>query len=82
MFELLSQFNTILVTGPQRAGTRICAKMIAYDTGHEYVDEDSIGMDSLYRLYGLLETNRPMVIQCPVLCRHIHLLSEVMLQLC
>jgi len=76
MFEWLSEFDFILVTGPQRSGTRICAKMISYDTGHEYVDEDDIGMDSIYRLCGLMETNRPIVVQCPVLCRYIHFLSE------
>ncbi len=33
-------------------------------------------MDSMYRLCALLQTNRPKVVQCPVLCRYIHLFSE------
>jgi hypothetical protein len=39
MFEHLAMHNRIVVTGPQRSGTRIGAKMIAADTGHQFVDE-------------------------------------------
>jgi hypothetical protein len=39
MFEELVVHSHILVTGPQRSGTRICTKMIAVDTGHEYLNE-------------------------------------------
>ena len=38
MFEQLKN-RRILVSGPQRSGTRICAKMIAHDTGLSYIDE-------------------------------------------
>jgi hypothetical protein len=41
MFEHLKQ-KKILVSGPQRSGTRICAKMIAHDTGLPYVDETEV----------------------------------------
>jgi hypothetical protein len=40
MFEHLSQWPAIIVTGPQRSGTRIAAAMIAADTGKAYWDED------------------------------------------
>jgi hypothetical protein len=73
MFEWLASFDKILVTGPQRSGTRICSKMIAYDTGHEFIDEASISMDGMYRLNLFLEAARPLVIQCPVLCRYVHM---------
>lgn len=72
MFEWLSKFDRIFVTGPQRSGTRICAKMIAHDTGHEYFDENDINMDSFYNFSSLLEKKEKCVIQCPTLCRHIH----------
>jgi hypothetical protein len=75
MFEWLSRFNKILVTGPQRSGSRTCAKMIAYDTGHEYIDENDLGMDSLYGLCSFIDGNRKVVIQCPVLCRYVHMLG-------
>jgi hypothetical protein len=39
LFESLAVYPRILVTGPQRSGTRIAAKMIAEDTGHLFVDE-------------------------------------------
>jgi hypothetical protein len=73
MFEWLSKFKKILVTGPQRSGTRICSKMIAYDTGYEFIDEASIAGDSLYRLSHFLETERSLVIQCPIICRNVHM---------
>jgi hypothetical protein len=75
MFEWLAEFDKILVTGPQRSGTRICTKMIAYDTGHEYIDEDDIGLDSLYRLAPLLHNRQCLAVQCPALCRHVHIFS-------
>lgn len=73
MFSEFGKFEKILVTGPQRSGTRICAKMIAHDTGHKYVDEAMIGVDSLYRLKSLFERKQRIVVQCPALCRHIHM---------
>lgn len=76
MFEWLVNFDKILVTGPQRSGTRICAKMIANDTGFEFVDEASLAMDGLYRLNYFLNAARPLVIQCPVICRHVHMFND------
>jgi len=39
MFKYLTKYNHILVTGPQRSGTTIAAKMIAKDTRHKYIKE-------------------------------------------
>ncbi|HXW77882.1 MAG TPA: hypothetical protein VEJ84_00205 [Acidimicrobiales bacterium] len=39
MFEYLAVHKRIVVTGPQRSGTRIGAQMIAADTGQRFVDE-------------------------------------------
>lgn len=70
MFEYLKDFPVILVTGPQRSGTRICAKMIAHDTGHRFVDEREIHTDSVYELIQVIRYQRkgPVVVQCPALC--------------
>jgi hypothetical protein len=76
MFEWLTEFDRVLVTGPHRAGTRICAQMIAYDTGYEFVDEQDFGIDSLGGLRSHLRTRQQTVAQCPALCRHIHMLSK------
>ena len=40
MFENLIKYKTIIVTGPQRSGTRITSKAIAADTGHIYIEEE------------------------------------------
>ncbi|MCW2309731.1 hypothetical protein [Rhodobium gokarnense] len=39
MFEHLARFPRIIVTGPHRSGTTICARMIAADTGKVFVME-------------------------------------------
>lgn len=39
MFKKLRVHPKIIVTGCQRSGTRILAKMISHDTGHPYIDE-------------------------------------------
>ena len=39
MFEDLMSFEKIVVTGPQRSGTRLISHAIAEDTGHKHVDE-------------------------------------------
>jgi hypothetical protein len=76
MFEWLQPFSRIFVTGPQRSGTRICARMIAHDTGYDYIDETDFHFDSLYLLFSLLEKKERVVVQCPVLCRHAHLFGD------
>ena len=65
MFEWLSEFERIFVTGPQRSGTRICAKMIAHDIGYEFIDETQINMDSFYNFSSLLETKQKYVHSMP-----------------
>ena len=74
MFEHLEKFPRILVTGPQRSGTRIAATMIAEDTGHWFVGEEGIGVDSLNRLWRTLVTGRDVVIQAPCLMRDVPML--------
>jgi len=71
MFEKLKEFDNIVVSGPQRSGTRIVAKAIAHDTAKTYIDEKDIN----YHDYRLLEWHLlqgGVVIQCPALCHLIH----------
>ena len=75
MFEHLAKYNRIFVTGPHRAGTRICAKMIVHDTGHAYIDELDIKMDSLHLLSHHFHDSSRFVVQCPSLCRNVHMLA-------
>lgn len=76
MFEYLKDFSKIIVSGPQRSGTRICAKMIAHDLNYRYVDEGDIGVDSLNRLWGLWHRQKSFVVQCPALSRYVHLFAD------
>lgn len=65
----------ILVTGPQRSGTTICARMIAHDCGLEYIDEDQIGVDNLSLAHELFMARRDIVLQAPALARWCHKLK-------
>lgn len=58
MFEDLQCFPRILVTGPQRSGTRICARMVAKDVGHRYLDEREYAISEAGELSKKLESSR------------------------
>ncbi len=64
MFESLKQHKFIFVIGPQRSRTTITAKMIAYDTGYQYVDENRMNYN-LGAAYQLVDAETPFVLQCP-----------------
>jgi len=66
------QHKRIIVTGPQRSGTTICAHMISHDTGLEYIDEDRIGVDNLSLARNLFSSHKNCVLQAPALARHCH----------
>ena len=75
MFTHLKDFNWIWVCGPQRSGTRIGSKIIAHDTGHEWVQERDFNTDGLSSIYNLRiqkKLGERCVIQCPGLTRWIH----------
>ena len=71
MFENLSHHHAILVTGPQRSGTRITGKMIAHDTGLRFVDEEDIEFRRLDILNPLFEKGG-VVVQAPALSSICH----------
>jgi SAM-dependent methyltransferase len=68
MFENLAHYQHIIVTGPQRSGTRIAAHAIAQDTGKRYVDEQEFGIHDVQRLQELLDAETGLVVQCPAVC--------------
>jgi len=76
MFEFLAPFSKILVSGPQRSGTRICAKIISHDVGHRYIDEEDFGVEYEKRFFMFLGTNQRLVIQCPGMCHCIQQFSS------
>jgi len=65
MFEYLKEYDEILVTGPQRSGTTICARMIAHDTGHTYIDEARFKIWYGDEALKVARENRPCVVQGP-----------------
>jgi hypothetical protein len=71
MFEHLAAETRIVVTGPQRSGTRIAAQMIAGDTGHRFVDEADFNFidEQLWR--DVLASDDPFVVQCPTMFRFV-----------
>ena len=71
MFEHLGVFDKIIVTGPQRSGTRICARMIAADTGHTYVDKDEYGVHDVASFAEILERSQ-IVVHAPAMSRFVH----------
>lgn len=73
MFEHLARYDQILVSGPQRSGTTIAAKMIAQDTGHRYVDEDEFNVHSEEAFTNLLTKHR-IVVQCPSMS---HIIDQI-----
>jgi hypothetical protein len=73
MFEWMSdRFEKIIVTGPQRSGTTICARMIAQDTGYHFHIEMDVGVNRLDLLQELMRHHTSFVVQCPALCRYVH----------
>lgn len=64
MFEHLARWARIVVTGPQRSGTTICAQMIAMDTGHAFIDEVEFSVYDHGCFARLLERER-IVVQAP-----------------
>jgi hypothetical protein len=70
LFEDWAVHLRIVVTGPQRSGTRIAAKMIAEDTKHTYVDEREFGVFNPQRWRQVLQSER-IVVQAPTMFKEI-----------
>ena len=75
MFEQLASHPKIIVTGPQRSGTNICARMIAHDIGHTFLAEQAVGINRLIKLMECLEHPKPVVIHGPAFSRYVHCLK-------
>lgn len=71
MFEYLGRFARILVTGPQRSGTTICARMIADDLGYEFLPEESFGVSDVDSWRDTVRNMHLQVLQCPAMCRYV-----------
>ena len=65
----------VVVTGPQRSGTTIAAKMLANDLGFRYVDETTFAGHDFHGLLRALDPAR-VVVQAPALSRYVELLPK------
>lgn len=72
MFEHLDNYSVVLVTGPQRSGTTIAARMIAHDTDLSYIDEQAFKATDVEKWRDIVERSLNVVIQCPGMCRWVH----------
>jgi diaminopimelate decarboxylase len=71
-FSDLKKYKRVLVTGPQRSGTRIASKMIAHDTNLRFVREEEFSVHSV-SLFELIVTREfTIVVQCPGMSHIIH----------
>ena len=75
-FNNLKNFKKIIVSGPQRSGTTITTKMIANDTGHLCMLEESFGMFNESKWINLLNSPGKMVIQSPTMSSCLHKLDN------
>lgn len=60
MFEHLKKHKCVVVTGPQRSGTHICAEMISRDLKYEYVHEHMCG-DNFKKPYETIMYYRSLI---------------------
>jgi hypothetical protein len=72
MFDALKSFGTIVVTGPQRSGTKIVAEMLADDLGLRYVNEAEYGVHCFERFWTVL--SEKAVVHGPAISAYCHLL--------
>lgn len=82
MFEHLKQHKKILVSGPQRSGTRICSFMVSADTEIERIDEVKapnlfVAGQELAYVKSLVQERDEFVLHCPPFSRWLHEVSGV-----
>jgi hypothetical protein len=72
MFEHLADFDVILVSGPQRSGTTVCARMVAQDTGHQLIDESEYHFHNEAHWRQIIQIGGKVVVHCPAMCHLVH----------
>ena len=70
------RFTKILITGPQRSGTTIAARILAEEFGLEYLDEAEIGTVEFELLVKQIEENDNFALQCPAMSSMIHRIPD------
>lgn len=76
VFHNLRRFRKIIVTGPLRSGTTICARMIAQDTGYDFIDENLVMCRNFDMAYSIWKRHDKFVMQIPNLSAYCHLFGD------
>jgi hypothetical protein len=76
LIEQLDGYPHVLVTGPQRSGTRIASAILAHELGFDVVDEDEIEVGNLWRLFELYQQRSNIVVQAPGLSAYCHVVPD------
>lgn len=72
----LRKYKKIIVTGPQRSGTTIAAKIIAHELRYTEILEENFREDNLIAFISIIVQNNNCVIQAPALSSVVHLLRS------
>lgn len=67
-----SRFRVVVVTGPQRSGTTIAARIIATESSMQFVDEDEYGTKDVGAWKELVATGQQLVVHSPAMARWVH----------
>jgi predicted O-linked N-acetylglucosamine transferase (SPINDLY family) len=74
LVPVLRNYEQVIVSGPQRAGTTIAAKILAGELGYRYVSEEEVDVNDIMQLVELYRVGRRFVVQGPGFCPYVHLL--------
>lgn len=67
-----SRFRVVVISGPQRSGTTIAARIIAAESGMQYVDENEYGTKAVDAWRELVKSGQGLVIHSPAMARWLH----------
>lgn len=77
VIDELSQYKMVIVSGPQRSGTTITAKMLSEDLGYEFINEfDGRFRNNFDNLNRLADHEQRFVVQAPVMCNVVQKLNK------
>jgi predicted O-linked N-acetylglucosamine transferase (SPINDLY family) len=70
----LRNYQRIIVTGPQRTGTTIAARILASELEYRFFPEEDVGFACVEQLFELYRVQQRFVVQGPCFCPYVHLL--------
>lgn len=71
------QRRRVIVSGPQRSGTTIAAKMLALDLKLPFIDETEFGVHDTDKFHATLRGRKEFVLQAPTMSPHLAQIPDV-----